>query len=367
LTIKKIEVFRADIPLKTPFVISLGTITELNQIIVKVSDEYGRVGWGEAAASRRILGEDSETVKSAIDLLAPQLIGECPLRMEKLVGLMDKTIYGNTAAKAGLETALHDLVGYIIEEPIWKYLGGAREGSLETDYTVTIDEPSVMAEKAKGLVEEGFMTIKVKVGQDPEVDVLRLAKIREAVGRDTALRIDANQGWSRQEAVYALQKMEELEIQFAEQPIKAGDIDGLKFVRNKVNVPVMADETVHSPKDAIDVIKKDATDYINIKLMKAGGFWKAKKIAAIAEASEVKCMIGSMVGTDILGTAAVHLAGAIDNIVFRDLDMGMSIVEPLIKKGGSKLEGNMRTLPETPGLGIEKVNEDALEIVNSYK
>ena len=366
MTIKKIEVYSAEIPLKTPFVISLGAITELNQIIVKVSDDDGNVGWGEAAASRRILGEDSGTVKSAIDLFAPQLVGEDPMRMERLIGLMDKTLYGNTAAKAALDIALHDLVGNLVGEPLWKYLGGAREGSVETDYTVTIDEPSVMAEKAKGLVERGFRTIKVKVGQDSEEDVLRLEKIREAVGEDVALRIDANQGWSRQEAVYALREMEDLDIQFAEQPIKAGDIDGLKFVRNKVSVPVMADETVHSPKDAVDVIKKDATDYINIKLMKAGGFWKAKKIAAIAEASEVKCMIGGMVGTDILGTAAVHLAGAIDNIVFRDLDMGTSISEPLIKKGGSKLEVNMRTLPEAPGLGIEEINEDLLEEVNSY-
>ena len=366
MTIKKIEVFRAEIPLETPFVISLGAITELNQIIVKVSDDAGNVGWGEAAASKRILGEDSETVKAAIDLFAPGLLGEDPLRLERLVGIMDETLHRNTAAKAGLEIALHDLVGNIIGVPLWKFLGGSREVSVETDYTVTIDEPSVMAEKAKELVDQGFREIKVKVGQNPEEDVTRLVEIREAVGEDTALRIDANQGWSRQEAVYALTEMEDLDIQFAEQPIKAGDIDGLKFVRNKVSVPVMADETVHSPKDAIDVIKKDATDYINIKLMKAGGFWKAKKIAAIAEASEVKCMVGGMVGTDVLGTAAVHLAGAVENIVFRDLDMGTSITKPLIKKGGSRLEVNMRTLPEKPGLGIEEINEDLLEEVNSY-
>ncbi|MBS3788660.1 dipeptide epimerase [Candidatus Bipolaricaulota bacterium] len=360
MSIKKIEVYRANIPLKTPFVISLGVIEELNQIIVKIVSDDGNTGWGEAAPSTAILGENFGTVQSAIDIVAPQLIGKDPTRMEHLMSSMDDVLYGNTAAKASIDIALHDLLGNIRGEPVWKTLGGARQDQVETDYTVTIDKPDAMAKAAKDLVRQGFEVIKVKVGEDPEEDIVRLARIREAVGEKVDLRIDANQGWTRQEAVYALREMEEIGIQFAEQPIKAGDVDGFKFVRAKVNIPIMADETVHSPEDAMEVIKKEAADYINIKLMKAGGFWKAKKIAAAAEAAHVKCMIGGMVATDILGTAAVHLAGAVDNIVFRDLDMGTSIETPLINKGGSKLEKNMRTLPEAPGLGIKEVNEDLL-------
>lgn len=360
MTIERIKVYGATIPLKKPFVISLEAVEELSPVIVKVISDDGATGWGEAATSLAILGENSETVRSTIDLIAPRLIGEDPVRMEHLVGLMDSTVDGNTAAKASLDMALHDLLGNIIGEPLWKTLGGARKDTVETDYTVTIEAPEVMAENAKELVDEGFKVIKVKVGTNPEEDVVRMAKIREAVGDDVALRLDANQGWTRQEAVYTLGEMEDLDIQFAEQPIEAGDVDGFRFVRGKVDVPVMADETTHSPEDAMKVIKKEAADYINIKLMKAGGFWKAKKIAAAAEAAHVKCMIGGMLGTNILGTAATHMAVAIENIVFRDLDMGTSIETPIIKKGGAKLEGNERVVNDSPGLGIEEIEEDLL-------
>jgi L-alanine-DL-glutamate epimerase-like enolase superfamily enzyme len=154
--------------------------------------------------------------------------------------------------------------------------------------------------------------------------------------------------------------MDQYNIEFAEQPVASHDISGLAQVRRFVPMPIMADESVHQPEDAIRVIQEKAVEYINIKLMKSGGLWKGRQIAAIAEAAGIGCMMGGMVESDLAATAAVHLAVAVRNIKFRDLDMGISLKKRVIADGGSELRGQYRTVPDAPGLGILQINEDLL-------
>jgi len=369
-TIERVEVFRFRISLEKPFIIALESVSEVEEIIVRVVDDAGREGWGEGSPSPRILSSTADTVLCALDVLSPLLLGANPCRLGHLVDRMDQALEGNTPAKAALDIALHDLVGHIYREPVWRLLGGCRAEPVETDFTVGIDTPEVMAAEAKGLVRRGFRTIKIKVGEDPVRDVERVRRIREGVGDGVALRIDANQGWTTVEAVWCLSRMAELDIEFVEQPVAAWDIAGLAWVRQRSPIPVMADESVHSPQDAWRVIRAGAADYVNIKLMKAGGLWRASEIAAICRAAGIPTMIGGMIESNLSATAAVHFAMAEPNVIFRDLDMAARPEAQLITEGGSHIEANRQVLsnPDAPGLGIVALRKEWLgKPVRAYR
>jgi o-succinylbenzoate synthase len=357
MTISKIVLYRFIINLSTPFTTSLGSTTKKEEIIVKIEDEAGTVGWGEASPSTTILSATPQTIIAALDLLAPMLIDEDPRRIGWITHQMDRYLSGNPPAKAALDIALHDLAGNLYGEPVWRLLGGYETERIDTDYTVSMAPLNEMIEEAKRRVSQGFRTLKIKVGTDSKEDVKVVRGIREAVGDTVGIRIDANQGWTRQQAIWALNRMTDLDIQFIEQPVRAADIIGLRAVRQAVSIPVMADEAVFTPKDAIRVIREDAADYINIKLMKSGGLYKACQIADIAKAADIPCMVGGMVETNLSATAAVHFALAQANtVIFRDLDMGLLAEERLVKRGGTTIENGYHYPSEGSGLGIEELD-----------
>jgi len=366
--LEKAEVFLFQFQLEKPFRIALGATTEKTEIIVALYDNYGRVGWGEASPSALILGCTPDSVLAALDLLIPAILGEDPRRLSFLVEKMDRVLLGNAAAKAAIDLALHDLVGKIYGEPVWRLLGGSFAEPLETDFTVSIDTPETMAEEARKLVEAGFRAIKVKVGEDPKLDVLRVKAIREAIGEKVKLWIDANQGWTPQEAIWALARIAEFQVEFVEQPVPAWNLEGMAWVRERSPIPVMADESVHSPKDALLAIKLGACDYVNIKLMKAGGLLRAKEIATICKHAGVQNMIGGMVESNLSATAAVHFALSEGNVVFRDLDLGERPEAKLVSKGGSAIRNGFQVLadPEAPGFGFEEIRREWLQPVRTY-
>lgn len=356
MAISAIRVYSFTIKLPSPFTTSLGTTSEKEEIILQVKDEGGAVGWGEASPSTTILSATPRSVTAGLDLLIPALIGEDPRRVEWLTHQMDRLLRGNEPAKAAIDIALHDLIGNLWGEPVWRLLGGYEIEKVDTDYTISMAPLEEMVQEARERVQEGFNTLKVKVGTDPVRDVKVVRSIREAVGEEVGLRIDANQGWSRQQAIWALSRMADLDIQFVEQPVKAEDITGLRIVRQAVPIPVMADESVFTPEDALRVIREDAVDYINIKLMKSGGLFKACQIADIAKAAGVKCMIGGMIETNLSATAAVHFAMAKENVAFRDLDMGLLAEERLVTSGGTAVREGFHYPSAGSGLGIQEVD-----------
>jgi L-alanine-DL-glutamate epimerase-like enolase superfamily enzyme len=367
--IEQAEVFVFRFQLEKPFRIALGATTEKTEIIVALYDNHGRVGWGEASPSALILGCAPDSVLAALDLLIPAVLGEDPRRLSFLVEKMDRVLLGNAAAKAAVDLALHDLVGKIYGEPVWRLLGGSFAEPLETDFTVSIDTPEAMAEEARKLVEAGFRAIKVKVGEDPKLDVQRVKAVREAVGENVKLWIDANQGWTPQEAVWALARIAEFRVEFVEQPVSAWNLEGMRWVWERSPVPVMADESVHSPQDALLAIKLGACDYVNIKLMKAGGLLRAKEIATICKNAGIPNMIGGMVESNLSATAAVHFALSEGNVVFRDLDLGERPEAKLVSKGGSAIQNGFQVLadPEAPGFGFEEIRREWLKPVRSYR
>jgi o-succinylbenzoate synthase len=359
LGIKQIEVYPITLDYKEPFRIASGSSVQSHNVIVKIVTDYGVVGWGESSPSERVTGENSRTVMRALEKIAPRLIGMCPPRIEQSVELMDSLVEKNPAAKASIDMALHDVLGKTVCKPLFMLMGGYRTQVL-TDITLSIKHPKEMAKDAVKAVKKGFKALKVKVGVDPAEDVERVKMIHDAVGSSTQIRIDANQGWTPKQALQALNKMSRFDIQFAEQPVPAGDLKGLAEVRKKSSIPIMADESVHSPEDALRLIQAEAVDLINIKLMKSGGILKGKKIAATAEAAGVPCMIGCMGESEIGIAAGAHLAAAVKNIQHADLDSDLLHREKIVKKGGAKVKDSMRVFSRQSGLGIEELNGQLL-------
>ena len=359
LGIESITVYRVSLSYREPFRIALGTSMKSENIIVKISTDFGIEGWGEASPSFRITNETPETVIKALDKIGPKLIGMCPFKIEQIIERMDKLVKGNTSAKAAIDMAIFDIIGKKTRKPISALLGGYRDEVL-TDITLGIKSPKEMAKSAIKYVKKGFKILKVKVGVNPQEDIERVKRIREVVGPEIKIRIDANQGWTPKEAIEVLRKLEKYDVELVEQPVNAEDIKGLATVRKNSSIPVMADETVHSPEDALRVIKAEAADLINIKLMKSGGIWKAMKIAAIAEAAKIPCMVGCMGESNLGITAAVHFAAAIKNVQYADLDADLLLKDKLVKKGGAKIKSSRRVLPNKNGLGIAAFDEKLL-------
>jgi len=359
MEIRSIEVYSVVLFYCEPFKIALGTEVESKNIVVKVHTDSDVFGIGEASPFEKVTHETPQTVMQALEKIAPKLIGMCPLRIEKIAETMDQAIAENPSAKAAIDMALYDILGKTAGQPLFKLIGGFREDVL-TDFTLGIKESKEMAKDAAKAVKKDFKALKVKVGINPEEDVERIKRIRETVGPDILIRIDANQGWNVQQAIDTLGKLERFNVQFAEQPVKADDIKGMAKVKKNSSIPIMADESVHTPSDAMRAIREEAIDIINIKLMKSGGILKAKKIAAIAESADVPCMIGCMSESAIGIAAGVHLAAAVKNIQYADLDSDILINDKLVLQGRAELRNSRRIPSQSPGLGIIKLDDEIL-------
>jgi len=255
----------------------------------------------------------------------------------------------NSSAKAAVDMAVYDLFAKSCGKPLYKILGGGR-GEIETDLTISVNGVEEMVVDSLKAVSQGFRILKIKVGKESKKDVERIQAIRQAVGPDIKLRIDANQGWSAKEAVKIIRTLEEMGIgmDLVEQPVNAHDFEGMKFVTSQVYTPILADESVFSPEDAIRIIRERAADLINIKLMKTGGIHEALKICAIAESFGMECMIGCMLESKIAVSAAAHLAAGRGIITRADLD-GPSLCREDPYIGGPVFDGPKIVMNEDPG------------------
>ena len=356
MRIAKIETAEVNIPLVTPFKTALRTVDSVNDIVVRITADDGQTGFGEAPPTAVITGETKGSIRCAIEeFIAPPLIG---MEIENLDGIMKvlhKSMIKNTSAKAAVDMAVYDLFARSCGKPLYKVLGGSK-GEIETDLTISVNETEEMVKDSLLAIQQGFRILKIKAGKEGQKDVERIKAIRQAVGPDIKLRIDANQGWSAKDAVRIIRKLEDMgiDMDLVEQPVSAHDFEGMKLVTSQVQTPILADESVFSAMDAIHIIKERAADLINIKLMKTGGIYEALKVCAIAECYEVECMIGCMLESKIAVSAAAHLAAAKGVITRADLD-GPSLCSEDPYSGGPAFMGSRILMNAKPGLGIFKV------------
>lgn len=362
MKITKVKLGRISVPLRTPFKTALRSVNSVEDVIVEVHTDTGAVGYGEAPPTGAITGDTTGAILGAIqDHIAKTIIGRDVDELEPLLQAIQKCIVGNSSAKAAVDMAVWDLYGQLYHIPVYKLLGGGRK-NIVTDITISVNDPETMASDALKALARGYDCLKMKVGVDPTLDVARLKAVRDAVGKETVIRIDANQAWQPKQAVRLLNQMQEqgLDIELVEQPVAAHDFEGLKYVTERSYVPVLADEAVFSPENAMTIMKMGAADLINIKLMKCGGIYNALKIASAAEVFGVQCMIGCMLEAKISVNAAVHLACAKNIITKVDLDGPVLCSEDPILGGAVFNEKNI-TVSDAPGLGILGVENGRIE------
>ncbi|WP_321390868.1 dipeptide epimerase [uncultured Desulfuromusa sp.] len=345
------------VPLLFPFKTALRTVKQIENVLVTVATDDGHCGYGGAAPTAVITGDTLASIRGGIEHIRDNIIGMDIASAEDLFQKLNRCLIGNMSAKAAVDMAIYDLLAKAQAAPLYRFLGGTAK-SLETDITISLDTPEKMAADSLEKVARGFTYLKIKVGNNPELDIQRLQAIHGEVGDQVKIRIDANQGWTPKEAVLVGNALADrgINIELLEQPVAARDFSGLRYVREQLAVPVVADESVFSPRDALDLVQMGAADGFNIKLMKCGGIYNAIKIAAIADAAGIPCMVGSMMESHLSVGAAAHFAASRAIVTRFDLDAPLFCsANPAV--GGIFYQGSKVCFTDTPGLGVESLHD----------
>ena len=330
----------------------------LEYVLVTIHTDAGITGVGESQADIGFFGNTVEGVQVAIDdYLGPQLIGHDPFDRERLMDIID--FRGHTCAKAGLDLALHDLIGKALDTPVSTLLGGRHRDAIPVSIEIAGGSPDAMAAECLRFMQQGVRAFKPKLGGDPDQDADRLLAIREAVGPDVSLRADANQGYTPKEAIRLCRLAEryDIDLELLEQPVAAWDLVGLAQVRRSVDVLIEADEACYSIHDAMQLIRHEAADVFNIKIGKAGGLLHAKKIAALAEAAGLQCVLGTAFGLGVEMAAKLQLAAATMNLVdaveFTEIGLHPNLLgQPEASALALPLADGRLQVPTGPGLGV---------------
>jgi L-alanine-DL-glutamate epimerase-like enolase superfamily enzyme len=360
MIIRQIEIYKSPIKLKEPFIISLGLVDYAENVIVVIRTDHGICGFGECSPFKTINGESMDTCFIVGQYLAKALLGKNPLNIDECSLIMHKTFYGNSSIKSAFDIALHDIAAQNANVPLFSFLGGKKKKNLITDYTVSLGEPEKMASDARKIIDAGFQIIKVKLGSSGATDVERIRLIREVTGIDFPLRIDANQGWTTEEAIKTLASLAKYNIQFCEEPIPRWNYMDLPRIKKLSLIPIMADESCCDHNDAKRLIDIGACDYFNVKLGKSAGIFDALKIVKLAEKKGIKIQVGGFLESRLGFTAFAHFAMTSDNIIFFDFDTPIMLVDDPVSGGISYDSKGVVSIPDKPGLGAS-VNDRYLK------
>jgi len=349
--IARVDIYRADVAFLEPFKISIMEIKSAQSVFLRITAEDGTYGMGEANPTWGITGETQAINLAGAPDLARLILGRSPLDIEGRTRDLGRYLVHNSTLRCAFDMALYDLAAKLADLPLYAFLGGGKR-VFWTDTTIGIADPGSMAQKAMDYQRRGFKAVKVKLGTTKDQDVDRIRRIREAVGDEIPLRIDANQGWDPPVAMGILKALEPFGIEYCEQPVAHWDLRNMRRVRERTSIPIMADESLFDHHDAFKLAALGACDYFNIKLAKSGGIHTALKINALAESAGIPCMVGCMVETRLGLTAAAHLVSARPNIRYADLDGFYFLAEdPIV--GGAQWKVGEITLPDTPGHGAD--------------
>ncbi len=359
IIIRQVALYKLFIPLKDPFIISLGTILNAENVVVVIHTDKGISGFGECSPFMSINGESIDTCFVVGQYFGKLFIGKNALAIEERIADMDKLIYGNNSIKSAFDMALYDIAAQHSGIPLYRFLGGENNKPIVTDYTVSIGDPETMAAAAKKIKEQGYPAIKIKLGKHGPTDVLRIKAIREAVGNDVPLRIDANQGWNTDEAIITLNELARFGIQHCEEPIPRWAFLDLPKVKKESPIPIMCDESCGDHNDASRLIQLNACDQLNIKLGKSGGIFKALKMARMAEAAGMHLQVGAFMESRLAMTAFAHFSLCSPMIVHFDFDTALMFSEDPVSGGILYEQNGLIKVPEEPGLGA-RIHKDRL-------
>jgi L-alanine-DL-glutamate epimerase-like enolase superfamily enzyme len=344
----KVEIEEISVPFKRTFETALRKADKSHSLVIKVVDG-DLTGFGESYPSLVITGESTETVKRIIPVLTNQITGNSFENLTDFIILLkniEDCVAGNTSLKCGLTSALVDL--YTKEHQIKCY-----SRPLETDITLPIGQKEIILNEIERYLHEGFSSFKIKIGKDLKKDTDLIKSIRKRFGYEPSLRLDANQGYTRNEAQKAIDAVYRYEIELMEQPVPAWDLEGMDALRGEI--PIMADESLFNSHNALELV--DKVDFFNIKLNKSGGVLEGLRIANIAKVNGIECMVGCMGGETMVGITADAIFASFIDAAKADLDSPL-LLEYNPVKGGVEYVKNQIFPPRGYGFGIEDINHD---------
>lgn len=354
--IKSWKLYETRVRCKRPFVIASGVQEHCQGLLLELIDAQGHSGWGEGVPLPYLTGETLQGCRSALEaVFLPHVVGRDARQIQILSKELDKTMMGHTAARCALDLALHDLASRSFGVNPWVYLGGDNR-PVATNYSIGLTTPEDAAQQARSLVEQDFTCIKLKLGDDYEVDVERVRAVRAAIGPDIHLRVDANEGWNYVQARHFLSKAEGLNLQLLEQPLHRADWEGMKRLRSLTSVPIAADESLRGVHEARHLAQMEAADIFNLKLMKCGGIQAAREIIAIARAHGILMMIGGMVGESSIAVAAATAVASTWNFEYADLDADLLLRDNYSSGGAKHDPTGYRYLDDGPGWPLGEVH-----------
>lgn len=354
MKITSVSIAKLQIPLIRPFITAVRRTENVEDTVIMIKTDCGKIGYGSAAATPAITGDSTESIIGIIqNVIAPRLIGRDISEFNNLLNICQTSCQKNSSAKAAVDIALHDLFAQQCNLPLYKLLGG-NKNKISSCITISVKDVADMVNDAESLVKDGFKIIKIKVGLNPIEDIERVKAIRQALGNHITILVDANQGWDCKSSINVIKAFEQanLNIGLVEQPVKADDLINLKHIRDTVDSFIVADEACFSPIDALNIAKNNVSDGINIKLMKSGGIQNAQAIYNIAKTANIRLMVGCMLESPIGVAAIASFALSKTDILYADLDP-IALIKENYVIGGARLSGNKITVSDKPGLGIE--------------
>ncbi len=350
MRITRVEAWPWEMKLREPYTIAYETVDKATNVFLRLETNTGLVAYGCAAPDEAVTGETPSGVLSSLQEVAfPLLDRSDPLRRVRLLLELKRQIPHQPSARAAVDMALHDLLGKATGQPLWRLLGGYRDRIL-TSVTVGIMNLDETAARARDYVQAGFRAVKIKTGKNLEEDIERVQRVREAIGARVALRCDANQGYSATEAIEFVRRTRAAKVEILEQPTPRSQPDVLGRVVAATHIPVMADESLMSLRDAFSLARRDFADMVNVKLMKVGGIDEALQINAVALAGRLEVMVGCMDESALAIAAGLHYALARPNVSFADLDGHLDLEGDLFA-GAVVLKKGYLYPNDAPGLG----------------
>jgi L-alanine-DL-glutamate epimerase-like enolase superfamily enzyme len=350
MRIKKLVAWPVEMKLAEPYSIAYETMDRTTNVFVRVETSGAIIGYGCAAPDLAVTGETVDGTLDALRTVVPEtLLRRDPLRTARLLADLDRQLAAQPSVLAAVDMALLDILGKVAGLPLWVLLGGYRRRIL-TAATIGILPETETVEHARELLGRGFRVLKLKGGRDPEEDAARVLAVRDAAGPRIELRFDANQGFSVEQALEFIERTRPARLELIEQPTAKEHPERLGQVTREAPIPVMADESLVTLRDAFRIARRDLADMVNIKLMKAGGISKARRIDAVARAARLESMVGCMDESALAIAAGVHFCLSQQNVVYADLDGHFDLIDDPAANAVRFDDGYLYPTDE-PGLG----------------